>query len=225
MDDTTPSTFLAAYEGICQLGAVEFRSSDESPHAELARIAQSLRRSFESRTGVFGPEDPWFEARSRAFWDDALTTQGFAERALPHLGKEAWAWGRYVSALGRAHRGLFSAEDVTNKGARLVDLWSGAELLVQHVDEAQAIALEHAEGYFDARVIAASEAGPLFVLPGAFHHAPDASEALARVVDAARARGMKTNAALDALLRMELVFRSSSRVKVTFAYRVESLPR
>lgn len=223
MDDTTPSTFLAAYEGICQLGAVELRSSGESPHAELARAAQSMRRSFESRTGAFGPEDPWFEARSRAFWDDALTTQGFAERALPHLGKDTWR--RYVSALGRAHRGLFATEDVTNKSARLVDVWSGAELLVEHLDEAQWIALEHAEGYFDARVIAASEAGPLFVLPGAFHHTPDASEPLVRVVEAARARGMQTDAALDALLRMELVFRSSSRVKASFAYRVESLPR
>jgi hypothetical protein len=36
---------------------------------------------------------------------------------------------------------------------------------------------------------------------------------------------MTTGDVLDALLRMEHVFRSSSRVKVAFAYRVESLPR
>jgi hypothetical protein len=46
-----------------------------------------------------------------------------------------------------------------------------------------------------------------------------------KVIAAAREREMTTEDALDALLRMELVFRSSSRVKAAFAYRVESLPR
>jgi hypothetical protein len=46
-----------------------------------------------------------------------------------------------------------------------------------------------------------------------------------KVIAAARERDMTTGEALDALLRMELVFRSSSRVKAAFAYRVESLPR
>ena len=34
---------------------------------------RALHRAFEQRTGAFGPDDPWFESRSRAFWDDALT--------------------------------------------------------------------------------------------------------------------------------------------------------
>jgi hypothetical protein len=36
---------------------------------------------------------------------------------------------------------------------------------------------------------------------------------------------MRTGDALDALLRMELTFRSSSRVKAGFAYRAETLAR
>ena len=185
-----------------------------------------MRERFEKRCGAFGPEDPWFEPRSRAFWDDALTTQGFAQLAAPHAGDEV---ARVVVRFDRAHRGVFLVEDVDDRGARLVDLWSGAELLVRHLDEAQAVTLQHAEGPMDARVVAGPASGDevpaLYVLPGAVHHGPDALEPLEKVIAAARERDMATGDLLDALLRMELVFRSSSRVKAAFAYRVESLPR
>ena len=189
-----------------------------------------MREAFEKRTGAFGPEDPWFEARSRAFWDDALTTQGFAALAAPHLvpaparGSDAEVAARFE----RAHRGIFVVQEVDERGAHLVDLWSGAELLVRHIDEGQAVTFEHAEGPMDARVVAGPPeegAASLFALPGALHHGPDAMEPLRRVLAAARERDMATGDVLDALLRMELVFRSSSRVKAAFAYRVESLSR
>ena len=61
------------------------------------------------------------------------------------------------------------------------------------------------------------------MLPGALHHAADANDAVRRVVDEAHKRQMKTGEALDALMRMELVLRSSSRVKTTFAYRIDNL--
>jgi hypothetical protein len=183
-----------------------------------------MREAFEVRTGAFGPEDPWFEARSRAFWDDALTAQGFARLAAPHAEGDV---AEVVARFDRAHRGVFLVEDVDDRGAHLVDLWSGSELLVRHLDEAQAVTLEHAEGAMDARVVAGprgDDAAPaLFVLPGAVHHAPDAMDALVKVIAAAREREMTTGDALDALLRMELVFKSSSRVKAAFAYRTESL--
>lgn len=183
-----------------------------------------MRELFQSRTGAFGPEDAWFESRSRAFWDDALTTQGFARIAAPHLAEGMAA---VVARFDRAHRGVFVVEKADDHGAHLVDLWSGAELLVRHLDEAQAVTLEHAEGAMDGRVVAgpakAGEVAPLFMLPGALHHGPDAAEPLQKVIAAARERDMKTDDVLDALLRMELVFESSSRVKAAFAYRVESL--
>ena len=192
-------------------------AQDEAVAPEVAR----MREAFQKRTGRFDPEDAWFEARTRAFWDDALAGQGLAALAAPRLEEEA----RPLAArFARAHRGLFEVEDVDGRGARLVDVWSGAELLVQHLDETQELALEHAEGLVDARVIAASN-DALFVLPGAFHHAADATEAALRVVEAGRTRALATGDMLDALLRMELVFRASSRVKATFAYRVDSLPR
>lgn len=183
-----------------------------------------MRELFQARTGAFGPEDKWFESRSRAFWDDAVSTQGFARIAAPHLDAGT---ADVVARFDRAHRGMFVVESADDQGAHLVDLWSGAELIVRHLDEAQAVTLEHAEGAMDGRVVAApataGEVPPLFMLPGAVHHGPDATEPLQKVIAAARARDMKTGDVLDALLRMELVFASSSRVKAGFAYRVESL--
>jgi len=205
---------LAVYEAIVDLAT-----------GSLAPEAKRMREAFEKRTGAFGPEDPWFEPRSRAFWDDALTAQGFATLACPHLTDEL---GEVAARFERAHRGVFVVEEVDDRGAHLVDLWSGAELLVRHLDEAQAVTLLHAEGPMDARVVAGPTSegdAALFVLPGALHHGPDALEPLAKVLAAARERDMETGAVLDALLRMELVFRSSSRVKAGFAYRVESLSR
>jgi hypothetical protein len=204
-------------------------SAPDGPDLDLAAEARRMRERFEKRTGAFGPEDAWFEPRSRAFWDDALTTQGFARLAAPHAGPEV---AGVVARFERAHRGVFLVEDVDDRGARLVDLWSGAELIVRHLDEAQAVTLEHAEGPMDARVVAGpvsavepNEVASLYVLPGALHHGSDALEPLVNVIAAAREREMATGDVLDALLRMELVFRSSSRVKAAFAYRVESLPR
>ncbi len=190
--DTTATKVLAAYDALV---------------AQAEPRAGELREVFQKRTGVFHAEDPWFETRSRACWDDALTTQAFG------------------GIFARAHRGFFVVSEFDDHGALLLDLWSGAELLVRHLDETQKLTLEHAEGALDARVVAAGDPPALYVLPGAYHHAPDALEPAAAVLSGARDRGMETGDALDALMRMDLVFRASSRVKASFAYRVESLSR
>jgi hypothetical protein len=210
--DTTPAEMAAAYEAIVSLG----------DSGALGEHAARMRKEFQRRTGAFGPEDPWFENRARAFWDDALTTQGFALLAAQHLDEDAQAM---ASCVARAHRGFFLVDEVDDRGACLVDLWSGAELLVRHIDEAQALTLEHAGGAMDARVTAGPSGSDLFLLPGAYHHPADATGPAIDVLVAAQERGMSTRHALDALMRMELVFRSSSRVKAGFAYRVESLNR
>ncbi len=206
----TPALVLADYE------AVVAHATDVPRRREV----------FQKRTGSFGPEDPWFETRTRAFWDDALTTQRLALSGGPALDDAVRV---RVSRWHRAHRGLFLVRSLSAEGAHLVDRWSGAELLVTVLDEAQATSLRHAEGLVDARVVAstvrraASPRPALFMLPGALHHAPDAREPIEAVLTAARAGAMETGDVLDALLRMEHVMRSSSRVKTSFAYRVESL--
>jgi len=91
---------------------------------------RSLRVDFERRTGNFTSEDPWFEARSGAFWDDALTTHAFGREVAGLLPDGARFW---VEPLARAHRGLFQAKRDKDgeQGFHLVDAWSGAEFRVE----------------------------------------------------------------------------------------------
>lgn len=188
---------------------------------DLAAAAREMRAEFQRRTGAFGPNDPWFENRARAFWDDALATQGFARKAADELSKDDLV--RIADSFSRSHRGFFLVEEVDDRQAHLVDVWSGAELLVRVIDETQALTLEHAEGPMDARVSAMPGSPDLVVLPGAYHHPADALEPAIDVLLEARERGLETQDALDALMRMELILRSSSRVKAPFAYRIENL--
>lgn len=209
-EGTTPAQITAAYEAIIGLGDA----------GELGAAALEMRAEFQRRAGTYGPEDAWFENRSRAFWDDALVTQGFALRAAAQLGEAERAIAR---CFVRSHRGFFLVDEVDERRAHLVDAWSGAELMVRVIDETQALTLEHAEGPMDARVTSAPGTTDLFVLPGAYHHPADALEHAMDVLVIAKQRSYTTKDALDALLRMELILRSSSRVKAPFAYRVENL--
>jgi hypothetical protein len=209
-EDTTAADVTAAYEAIVALG----------DSADLGAHAVRMRNAFQRRTGAFNAEDSWFEARVRAFWDDALATQGFGALAAEVLGPDSRAMS---DCIARAHRGFFVVESADPREACLVDLWSGAELVVQLLDQAQALSFAHAEGAMDARVTAGPSGSALFVLPGAYHHPADALDPALEVLDAAKQRSLSTGDALDALMRMELVLRASSRVKASFAYRVEAL--
>jgi hypothetical protein len=184
--------------------------------AELASRVAEMRAGFETRTGAFAPEDPWFEERSRAFWCDAITAGRFGHEVQGQLSDEERRW---LGPLQRAHRGLFRAE-----GPLLVDEWSGAELAVTSMDEASRAELDAAAGQlFDARVVGSDEPYVVALLPGAVFHPRDATAAIAPVLAAAHTRSMPTADALDALLRMARMLRSLSRVKAAYAYRVDAL--
>jgi hypothetical protein len=222
---------------------------------ERAAAIAARRADFEARTGAFASEDGWFEERSRAFWCDAVTRGRFGRDVEAQLNAEERAW---LGPLEHAHRGLFRAE----MGV-LVDVWSGAELIVRGVDDESSAELAAAAGQlFDARVVGPADAklgtgpadakpgtgpadakpgtgpadaklgtGPvdasapsgLWLLPGAVFHPREATAAIAPVLEAARVRPMSTHEVLDALLRMERVLRSLTRVKAAFAYRPDAL--
>lgn len=76
----------------------------------------------------------------------------------------------------RSHRGFFLVEEVDERQAHLVDVWSGAELLVRVIDDTQALTLEHAEGPMNTRVSAMPGSAELVVLPGAYHHPAEHAE-------------------------------------------------
>jgi hypothetical protein len=186
--------------------------------AHAARVAE-MRRAFESRTGAFGHRDPFFEPRSRAFWDDALTRQGFAREVSGELGPDA---APATLAFARAYRGIFRASEESPRFI-LRDAWSGAELVVDAADDGSREALHAAAGLFDARVVATLEPLAVTILPGALFHPEDASDSIEAVLDAARAKSLATDDVLDSLLRMERSFRSLSRVKAGYAYRPDAL--
>jgi len=206
--------FLAVYEALVTCSG--------SPR--FASRVKEMRRLFEERTGPFGPDDAWFEVRSRAFWDDALTTPGFAVTVVPALELSALGLEtarNWVKPLERAHRGLFQASP-SEGGWRLVDLWSGAEFVVGDPDPGLHEALA-AASLLDGRVVARNSPLEVALLPGALFHPADATDPIGHVLDAAHERGMETDETLDALLRMERNLRSHSRVKASYAYRAESL--
>jgi hypothetical protein len=184
-------------------------------------LVAAMHLRFEERTGAFGAEAPWFEARSRAFWDDAVTRQGFARHVFADLPPAAREW---VPSLERTHRGLFYASRTAD--LRLLrDVWSGAEFVVDDVDDATLSALDAPSGPFDGRLAALSNPVRVALLPGAVFHPEDATEPIERVLEAARERRLPTDDVLDALLRMEMSLRTLSRVKPSYAYRAQALSR
>lgn len=204
-----PDSFAAVFESL--VGRVSAAASPE----ELAL----LHAAFEKRTGKFGPDDPWFEVRSRAFWDFAMTQKDAAApiRAALEGRERAWA-----DALPRAHRGLFEARHEP-RGVVVHDVLGGADLLVHEVDEGTTDALAESSSLFDGAVVALASPVRLALLPGAIFHPEEARDAIAGVVAVGRSRGIQDEALLDALLRMELSLRVLSRVKPSYAYRAEAL--
>ncbi len=203
-------TLFEAYDAILARGAAP---------AQAARVA-AMRAAFEERTGGFAPEDPWFESRSRAFWDDAVTTQGFAREVEAELPEEMRPW---VPRLERAHRGLFVVAGSAHGALVVRDLWGGAELVIHAVDDANRDALAAATAPFDARLVGSDDPPRVGMLPGAVFHPADATEAIEAVLAKARLEGRRGHDVLDALLRMERGLRASARVKPAYAYRADRL--
>ncbi len=185
----------------------------------------ALRADFEARTGSFSAEDPWFEERSRAFWCDAVTRGRFGREVEAELSLEDRGW---LGPLERAHRGLFrralrgDGSTRSSDSEVLLDLWSGAEFVVDTFDDASRAELDAAAGQLlDARVVGGDAVVAL--LPGAVFHPRSATSAIEALVETARTRSMPTHDTLDALLRMERALRALSRVKAAYAYRIEAL--
>ncbi len=214
-------TLFEAYDAILALGA----SATGTPRA--AHVAR-MRAAFEARTGAFSPEDPWFEARSRAFWDDAVTTQGFAREVEAELPAGARPW---VGPLARAHRGLFVTGSAASGGGHrpvpgtlvVRDLWGGAEMVVHAIDETMRDALAAASAPLDARLVGSDDPPRVAMLPGAVFHPADAAGPIGAVIARAKAEQRRGQEVLDALLRMERGLRASARVKAAYAYRPDRL--
>jgi hypothetical protein len=206
-----PTDFASAYDAIVAASA--------SPARQAVTLA--MREAFEARAGAFGVEDAWFEARSLAFWDDALTTQGFPRTVESEIDAASRGW---IVPLERAHRGIFRAAAEPGGVFCVDDLWSGASFLLAAPEPGLREALATST-YFDGRVVGRADPLAVVLLPGAVFHPADAKDLIEKVLEAARTRGLAKDDTLDALLRMERNLRSHSRVKAAYAYRAEALPK
>ena len=199
-------------------------------YAELGELAlrsdrqvyvQARKAEFETRTGTFSVEDPWYEARIRAFHDDLLT-QGASHASLLATVEANLAEG--CQELGASFRGLFHFQRPRAPGhwLHVVNLIDHAEyyavahdaLLLQALD-----AIE--EAVVDARVVASDRV--LAILPGAFVHPEEATQAIEDVVRAGVNRGLPAGTLLDRLMQMEHQLRVRSRVRPNQVYRVNAL--
>jgi hypothetical protein len=193
--------------------------ASRAPHATRAR---ALRDAFAERCG--GGSEGKSEAREDAAWEDALVKSGLARE----IGSELMdASERDIArTVARAQRGIYVFERMDDCLVAK-DLWSRAELLLAERDhvgrELGPGDLSDNSPICQARIVASSEGCVL--LPGTIFHPMDARPAIVSTLNAARERRLRTDEAMDALLRMEHTFRTLSRVKVGFAYRPEALPR
>jgi len=183
--------------------------------------ARALRESFWRRTSILPPtgeSEP--EDRMLAAWDDALTSGGLAAELAP--GFQDAAERALARVLPRAHRGVFRLE---RAGAQLlaVDLISRASfILLPRDDVARGVAANEDDApLFEARIVAATDG--CATLPGVIFHPPDATVLIEQIVRTGRQRGMPRGSLCDALLRMHHTFFNLSRVKISYAYKVEAL--
>lgn len=177
-----------------------------------------MRRAFERRTGAFSAEDAWFEARSAAFWDDALVG-GFARAVMADIPE---ALHPFVEALERAHRGLYA---VHRKQKTLLECAvTGAVLAIDPPQGAGlADALARADGFVQGFVAGWASPEQVVLLSGAVFHAPQASSAIEAILPVARERAIPEPELFDALLRMDRTLRAMPRAKAQLAYRPEAL--
>jgi hypothetical protein len=191
------------------------------PHARRAR---GLREAFAERCGSFDVNDAIADAREGAAWESALVESGLASELA--LGLTDAAEREIALLLERAQRGVFV---FARHGTALLakDLWSNAEFIVAEQDlvgrELAQSDLERDSPICQARVMPTNEGCVL--LPGVIFHPQDARPQIAMTLRVARERRLASDDVMDALLRMEHAFRTLSRVKVSFAYRPEALPK
>jgi hypothetical protein len=187
----------------------------------LEAQARALRDAFLHRTSTMPPLGSVPEDRVLAAWDDALTTGGLAAQLAPSFKDPAER--ALARVLPRAHRGVFRLERV---GVHPVafDLVSGASFVMLPRDDLARSLVPNSDRdapLFEARIVAATDG--CASLPGVIFHPPDATPIIEQIVNVGRRRRMARGALCDALLRMQNAFFSLSRVKISYAYRIEAL--
>jgi hypothetical protein len=201
------------------------RAAAEPYRAELdARREQFVSRTTSSTAPSLRHGDASLagaeEARLAAGLDDALTQGGLAARIAHSIeDPKARALARVI---GRAQRGLFAI--VPRPGPLVVRDYCrrGEFVVVDGDDVGRALRVPGAEpSLVDGRIVAAADGCAL--LPGAIFHPAEATPLLGDILAEARRLAIEPDDLCDTLLAMHHVFLALPRVKIGFAYKIESL--
>jgi hypothetical protein len=217
-----------------ELQAVYDELLERATQPSLFERSRRLRDQFAERCGKIDPDDTRADAREAAAWEDVLVRGGMASEIASLFADRSER--ELAESLGRAQRGVFIFE---RKASRIVahDLWQGAdfflvsrdhlarELALQPLDESPICEGRLLGGYGGGRSGRGAIWDGCVMLPGTVFHPTAARDEIEEVLEEARRRGLRGDVVLDALLRMEHVFMTLSRVKARYAYRLEALAR
>ncbi len=185
-----------------------------SPAAEIA----AARADFVARTGSFEPDEPFYEERVRAAFDDAVTSWGTPRAVMLRRWLGAHDEPR-ARAIVRSWRTLLVVEQVAEH-ARVRALLTDAELLVVR-DEGPAGKLREGD-VFDGRLFVHDG---VRLLPGPVFFERDAHEAIAAVIAEAKRHRRGSEASCDALLRMQMRRLRQPSLRVHHVYRWDAFDR
>lgn len=173
--------------------------------------------------GAYEPGEPFYEERSRAFFDWMVCAwQGgaVARRARrPGIDERRDV---LLRALTAPMRSIFEveAEASAERGPRVRCLLGGAAFELE--PEGAAARLREGD-VLDARVVGVE--GAVLLLPGPVFHPREAHEALREVLRRAVAEGREEVALCDALLRVRMRFDRFTSMQARHVYRYDALDR
>lgn len=198
----------------------------ESLQASIERIAlasseaeiAAARADFVARTGSFEPDEPFYEERVRAAFDDAVTSHGSPRAAMLRRWLLSHDEPR-TRALLRTWRTLLVVEKV-GEHALVRALLTDAPFLVVR-DEGPAGKLREGD-LFDGRLFVHDG---VRLLPGPVFFERDAHQAIGAVLAEARRHGRGSEASCDALLRMQMRRLRQPGLRVHHVYRWDAFDR
>jgi hypothetical protein len=185
------------------------------PAADVA----SAREAFAARTGTFSAEEPFYEERLRAAFDDALTAWGSPPGVLLARWLERHDEPR-AAAMARSWRSLFSVASVED-GALVRAPLTGGELRLSGGD-GPASRLRQGD-LFEGRVFVHD--GAVLLMPGAIFFERDVHQAIDVIVAEAARHRRDSDALCDSLLRMQMRLFRQPALRVHHVYRWDAFDR
>lgn len=182
------------------------------------RALERARDEFHRRTGPFEVGDPWYEERTRFFFEWYLADQGGARRWLDAHPDATETERRAARALATSARSLYSVREPGADGVLVLDDRLAGGRFVLEASHAPPLSVGDT---FDGRLVALEV---LVLTKGIIFHPAQTFEALDALLAAVTPLEGDRVAILDGLLRMRMRLDRFTSIRARHIYRVEALP-